>query len=309
VTSGGAAFEDSAVGSNTAAAAAVGHVVDVARYYDLNTGRFLLMGRGRVHGIHRELWGPSATTPQDAADHIDGLLGVELADLAATPSPLVLDFGCGVGGTLFRLAEKLPGARLHGVTVSRRQVEVAERLAERLGRSSRCSFTHGDFHSFDLGEIAAAVVAVESFAHSGDPAAFLASASRHLATGGRLLIADDFLARDESALTTSELDLVERLRKGWRVPGVRAAGHLEREATARDFALEKSVDLTPLTRPGTRLRDRLGAAVHPALVGLDGAFGLRSMPFFGNLLGGHALQVGLREGIFEYRLLVFRKIA
>jgi hypothetical protein len=33
------------------------------------------------------------------------------------------------------------------------------------------------------------------------------------------------------------------------------------------------------------------------------------MPFFGNLLGGHALQVGLREGIFEYRLLVFRKIA
>jgi SAM-dependent methyltransferase len=283
--------------------------IDVAHYYDRNTGRFLLMGRGRVHGIHRELWGPGTITPEDAVGHIDELLVAELADVAATPDALVLDFGCGVGGTLFRLAERFSTARFHGVTISRRQVDVAERLAERLGRASRCSFTHGDFHAVDLGETADAVVAVESFAHSDDPTAFLANASRHLAEGGRLLLADDFLARDENALTPSELDLVERLRKGWRVPGIRTAGDLEREAPAHGLALEKSVDLTPLTRPGTRLRDRLVAAVAPALTALDAAFALGRMPFFGNLIGGHAVQVGLREGILEYRLLVFRRIA
>ena len=307
--SGGPAFDDAAVGSSESSAALAGDAAEVARYYDRNTARFLLMGRGRVYGIHRELWARGATTFQDASDHINRLLAAELADVAATPNALVLDFGCGVGGTLFHLAETLPSARLRGVTISRRQVEIAERLAERLGRSSRCSFTHGDFHSIDLGEDADAVVAVESFAHSGDPTAFLASASRHLAAGGRLLVADDFLARDEGALTTLELDLVDRLRKGWRVPGIRTAGDLEREATAHGFALEKSVDLTPLTRPGSRLRDRLAAAVSPALVGLDAAFALRRMPFFGNLIGGHALQVGLKEGIVEYRLLVFRRVA
>jgi cyclopropane fatty-acyl-phospholipid synthase-like methyltransferase len=297
-----------AVGSNEVSAVA-GGTSDVAHYYDRNTGRFLLMGRGRIHGIHRELWGPGTSTAEDAAGHIDELLAAELADIAATPDALVLDFGCGVGGTLFRLAECFPAARFRGVTISRRQVDVAERLAERLGRSSSCSFTHGDFHAVDLGETADAVVAVESFAHSHDPTGFLANASRHLAEDGRLLLADDFLVRDERALTPSELDLVERLRKGWRVPGIRTALDLEREAQAHGLALERSVDLTPLTRPGLRLRDRLGAAVAPALTALDAAFALGRMPFFGNLIGGHAVQVGLREGILEYRLLVFRRIA
>jgi cyclopropane fatty-acyl-phospholipid synthase-like methyltransferase len=304
----GAALEGPAGGSTRAAAPPIGDA-DVARYYDRNTGRFLLMGRGRVYGIHRELWGPGATTAEDAAAHIDDLLAAELVDVAARPAALVLDFGCGVGGTLFRLAEHLPTARFHGVTISRRQVDVAERLAERLGRVARCSFTHGDFHAIDLSETADAIVAIESFAHSGDPGAFLASASRHLEKSGRLLIADDFLVRDESALAAAERDLVDRLRKGWRVPGIRTAGDLEREAPAHGFALEKSVDLTPLTRPGTRLRDRLGAVVTPALVGLDATFAISRMPFFGNLIGGHAVQAGLREGILEYRLLVFRKIA
>ena len=69
------------------------------------------------------------------------------------------------------------------------------------------------------------------------------------------------------------------------------------------------MDLTPLTRQGTRLRDRLVALANPALARLDGDGALSSMPFFGNLIGGHALQVGLGEGLLEYRLLVFRKVA
>jgi cyclopropane fatty-acyl-phospholipid synthase-like methyltransferase len=295
-----------AVGSNEVSA--VAGAGDVAHYYDRNTGRFLLMGWGRVYGIHRELWGSGTTTAEDAAGHIDELLAAELADVAAVPDALLLDFGCGVGGTLFRLAERFTTARFRGVTISRRQVDVAERLAQRLGLASRCAFTHGDFHTVDLGESADAVVAVESFAHSGDPAAFLANASRHLAEGGRLLLADDFLVRDEGALTPPEIEVVDRLRRGWRVPGIRTVDRLEREAQAYGLALDKSADLTPLTRPGSRFRDRLGEVLSPALVSLDATLAIGRMPFFGNLIGGHAVQVGLREGILEYRLLVFRKV-
>jgi SAM-dependent methyltransferase len=278
---------------------------EVARYYDRNTGRFLLVGRGGIHAIHRELWGPEVRTAREAADHVNRLLAEELEDLTRSPDALVLDFGCGVGGTLFRFAEWFPAARFHGVTVSRRQYDVAVQLAEELGWAARCSFTHGDFHSVVVAARADAIVAVESLAHSHEPRAFLTNAARHLEAGGRLLVADDFLARDEGSLSPVQASSVERFRAGWRVPSVRTSERLQHEAAEHGFALEKNVDLTPLTRPGARLRDRIVALANPVLVRL----GLAGVPFFGNLIGGHALQIGLRDGFLEYRLLVFRKVA
>jgi hypothetical protein len=35
--------------------------------------------------------------------------------------------------------------------------------------------------------------------------------------------------------------------------------------------------------------------------------GLARRPFFGNIIGGGALQVGLREGFIRYQLLVLRR--
>jgi tocopherol O-methyltransferase len=285
---------------------------DVGRYYDSNTRRFLLLGTGRgVHSMHRELWAPGIESAREAADHIHRLVGEELADLAAATAAapatatgcVIVDFGCGVGGMLFRLAERFPGARLRGVTVSRRQVEIAERLARELGYADRCSFAHGDFQSTDLGLRADVVVAVESFAHSESADAFLANAARHLRPGGRLVIADDFLARDQAALDERQRRRVEELRAGWRVQSVCTVAELERSAARRGLHLEKAVDLTPLTRPGRRVRDRVVAAVAPLLVRLD----LARIPFYGNMIGGNALQVGLRESFLLYHLLVLRK--
>ncbi|MGE0159899.1 MAG: cyclopropane-fatty-acyl-phospholipid synthase family protein [Gemmatimonadales bacterium] len=284
-------------------------VTDVADYYERNTARFLFMGGGDARAMHRELWGPGVTSSRGAVDHIDELLAAELADLSDRADALVLDFGCGVGGTVFRLAERLPAARFYGMTVSRRQVELAERLAASLGWSARCSFTLGDFHATDLEVRAQAVVAVESFAHSTRPGAFFANASRHLERGGRLLVADDFLTRDEGALDPAHRAHVERFRRGWRVPAVATFARVERDAAEHGLTLEKNVDLTPLTRPGARLRDRIVALTNPALVRFDTAVDLTRIPFFGNLIGGHALQTGLRSGFLEYRLLVFRKVA
>jgi cyclopropane fatty-acyl-phospholipid synthase-like methyltransferase len=255
--------------------------------------------------MHRELWGAGVTTSRDAADHINSLLAAQLADLDGAPEALVVDFGCGVGGTLFRLAERFPAARFHGITVSRRQIDIAERLGKKLDRAAQCSFTHGDFHTTDLRVRAKAIVAVESFAHSTSPSAFLANVARHLEDGGRLLLADDFLARDEGSLDPAQRVRLERFRSGWRVPAVRTFDRLVAEAAEHGLDLQENVDLTPLTRPGTRLRDRVIGSTNPMLVRFD----FVRIPFFGNLVGGHALQAGLREGWLQYRLLIFRKIA
>jgi tocopherol O-methyltransferase len=276
----------------------------VSRYYDRNTRRFLLMGSGRgAHSIHRELWAPGVESAREAADHIDRMVADEIARLVPAPGPLVLDFGCGVGGTLFHLAERFPGARLHGITVSPRQVEIAERLAGELGHADRCTFSLGDFQTAELDVRADAIVAVESFAHCDSADAFFANAARHLREGGSLILADDFLAAPLGGLGARERQRVEELRSGWRVPAICTTESLGDAADARGFEVEKTIDLTAHTRPGSRLRDRLVAALGPLLARL----GLGRFPFFGNIVGGNALQIGLREGFLRYQLLVLRR--
>jgi len=279
---------------------------DVARYYDSNTRRFLRFGSGRdVHAMHRELWGPDVRSASDASDYVNRLLAEELADLAREVSPTILDFGCGVGGTLFRLAEHFPGARLVGVTVSPRQREIAESLASELGHASRCEIVVADFDATDLGMEADAVVAVESFTHSASATTFLANAARHLRPGGRLIVVDDFLSADEATLQARERVQVDRFRSGWRVPAVCTVEGFERAAAEQGLGREKLVDLTPLTRPGRRLRDKAIAVTAPVLASL----GLTGLPFCGNLIGGNALQIGLREGFIRHALVVLLKPA
>jgi tocopherol O-methyltransferase len=279
---------------------------DVTRYYDRNTRRFLLMGSGRqVRSIHRELWGPGVESSREAAGHIDRVVADEITRLVSSGRPVVLDFGCGVGGTLFHLAERIPEARLTGITMSPRQVELAERFAKESGVEDRCSFALGDFQSADLGVRADTIVAVEAFSHSDSAEAFLANAAKHLLPGGWLIIADDFLASAMDSLDAGQRRLVEQFQAGWRVPAVCTVEGLVDDAAAHHLVTEKMVDLTSLTRPGSRIRDHLTAAFSPLLARL----GLGRIPFYGNLIGGNALQIGLRDGFLRYQLLVLRKQA
>lgn len=276
----------------------------VARYYDRNTARFLLVGGGRgTHAIHRELWGPGVTSASEAAGYIDRLIGDEIAALGPDGPSHVVDLGCGVGGTLLALARRFPGARLSGVTVSHRQVEIAGRLAHRAGLAGRAKVALGDFHEIDLGVRADAVLAVESLAHSHDVPAFLAGAASHLRPGGLLLVADDFLSADAESLDPEQRARVAQLRAGWRLPGLDTAERLVEEAAGAGLALVRDHDLSAYTRPGSRVRDRMVALLSP----LSRRLGLGRIPFFGNVIGGHALQIGLREGFVRYRLLSFAR--
>jgi cyclopropane fatty-acyl-phospholipid synthase-like methyltransferase len=278
---------------------------DVADYYDRNTGRFLFMSGG-APSIHRALWAPGVASAREAAAHVDHLVADEIASFVDTSAGfVVLDFGCGIGGTLLHLAARFSSARLVGVTVSAKQAAVASRLARRHGLAERCAFTLADFQTIDLGVRADALLAIESFVHSTSVDAFLANATRHLGVGGRLLVVDDFLAAPVESLTHPQRTAVEEMRMGWRIPSLCTADEFLSAAEARHLRLVRSVDLTPLTRPGSRLRDRLTAAVGPVAARL----GLGRMPFYGNMIGGHALQVGLRDGFVTYRMLVLTKAA
>lgn len=283
---------------------------NVARYYDRNTKRFLRFGGGaEALAIHREIWGPGVASATDAKRYVNRLLGDEI-ESSEVESSAVLDLGCGVGGTLFELSARFPGAHLNGVTISRAQQELAEVWAHRLGVEDRCTFHLGDFHDLTLRldggpEVRAnAVIAVESFAHSTDPAAFFRTAARHLDPGGRLIVVDDFLAIRRVELTASDAARVGRFEDGWRLGTLLTTD--EARATARTAGLTavSEVDLTHLIRLN-RPRDRLISIVAPVLASL----GLVRVPFCGNMIGGNALQQGLARGVLAYRMLTFARAA
>lgn len=117
------------------------------------------------------------------------------------------------------------------------------------------------------------------------------------------MIADDFLACEKSALDAGQRRRVDQFQSGWRVPAVCTSDTLGRAAGEHGLVVESVTDLTSLTRPGSRARDRVIAALSPVLARLR----LVRIPFYGNMIGGHALQVGLRDGFVRYQLLVLRR--
>lgn len=159
------------------------------------------LGRGnsvleRSFGEHIH-WGywpdPAAARPDSVEDFKDAAnrLSLELLDLAAiTPGMRVLDAGCGFGGTLACLEERLPGLDLVGLNIDPRQLRRAAGLAAaRPGRppafvtADACALPFADA-SFDR------VLAVECIFHFPSRAAFLAEVRRVLKPGGVLVLSD-----------------------------------------------------------------------------------------------------------------------
>jgi SAM-dependent methyltransferase len=281
-----------------------GAVDDVRRYYDLNTARFERFGQGHHTGsIHRAVLPAPGDAEQDPLSTLDSLVLAELETLGSTfEAPLrVLDLGCGVGATLVYLAKRLP-IEATGVTLSGVQ---AERARERLRAHGLEERVHILAQSYlDLPQNlapAALACSVEAFIHGPDPAAYFASAAAHVASGGRLVVCDDFLADAQPAHSPHDERLLQEFRTGWLANSLVSSARANELATAAGFRLEKNIDLTPRLVLG-RPRDRVIALFVAAARHLPRpGYWLRS------LVGGNALQQALRRGLLEFRCVVWRR--
>lgn len=118
--------------------------------------------------------------------------------LAGRTAPQILDLGCGLGATLRSFAQCLSDARLIGITKVPWQVEHARVLNEASGCAQRVCILEGDYEDSHLRSSSFdGVYALESSCHARgvDKKLLLQEASRLLKPGGRLVIADGFLAK------------------------------------------------------------------------------------------------------------------
>jgi MPBQ/MSBQ methyltransferase len=123
--------------------------------------------------------------------------------LALDRDDLILDLGCGVGATVRYAARMFPDKRVLGLTVVPWQVKYGGELNRRAGLEPRARLTLADYTCSGLPSASAAgAYAIESSCHApgADKDAFIREASRLLAPGARLVVADGFLKNAQRPL-------------------------------------------------------------------------------------------------------------
>lgn len=271
----------------------------IGRYYDDNTRWFLRFGGSRdTAAIHRKVWGPGVTTPQQAFLYLNELVSDAVRQALAGHLPArVLDLGCGVGGTSTWLAEHL-GARVTGITNSPVQAQLAAQRASALGFSLQCQFITADFDALPALDPVQAAVAIESFVHSQDAERFFQQAAVVVEPGGRLVVCDDFLASNNDLHGRSGA-WIQRFQSGWHLRNLVTVIQAENLASKVGWRLLEARDLSNDIHPWPRPLLAFVAAV--TRLALPWAF-------WDNLRGGTALQICLREGWTKYYALTWERV-
>lgn len=176
----------------------------------------LLISRGE-HIHHGYFLSPTDTKEEAQRQLIRLLLNLSGLDSGSS----VLDVGCGIGGTARYLAKHL-GCRVTGITISGRQVEIANQLSRKeagvdraevdaegflkIGNGSVC-FVELDAERMDAFFSKSSekttfdcVWISEAMSHLPDKELFFQSASQLLTERGKLVVADWFKAADLTEL-------------------------------------------------------------------------------------------------------------
>ncbi len=180
----------------------------------------------------------------------------KLAEIKETD--LVLDAGCGVGGSSIWIAKNI-GARVIGITLVPMQVELAKKFAMEKGVDHLVSFKVMDFTTTEFNDETFDVVwAIESACHAVDKRLFLAESHRILKKGGRLMVSDGFLKNDENKLTASEMRDMREWTSGFAVPNLATIDQFRKYLLELGFDNITFRDITENVLPTARLTNSLG---------------------------------------------------
>jgi tocopherol O-methyltransferase len=168
--------------SKTPSAVAGDNAAEVSRYYNNSQWIYDLLWMNKKNlAMHYGFWDKKTASRADALLNVNEYVA---RDLDIRAADVVLDAGCGVGGTAIWMAEER-GARVTGLTITQKQVALARKHISRRGVRALVNVELADFcrtglpsQSFDK------IYAIESVCHAPEKASFLTEAFRLLKPGG-----------------------------------------------------------------------------------------------------------------------------
>lgn len=239
--------------------------------------------------------------------HGDALVNMNrvLARMARIgPGDRVLDAGCGIGGSTIWLAVEL-GADVTGINIHRTQVEKARTLARRNNIENRARFVLGDFSDTAFSDGSFDVVwGLESACYAEDKKKFLREAKRILRPGGRIVIADGFIKKDN--LSDREKTDMERWLGGWAVPNLSDVEGFRRDLEEVGFRNIHYSDITRNVTPSSKRMFATGVVTFPGGKALELA-GVRTKIQTGHMIAIFYQHITLRKGLWVYSIFYAEK--
>lgn len=160
--------------------------------------------------IHYGYWDENVKSFRQSLSRMNQVMA-ETAQIS--PYDLVLDAGCGVGGSSIFLASAI-GCRVIGVTLSEKQVQQAMENASLKNITALTHFRVMDYSATDFPDESFDVIwGCESICYADDKEKFIKEAFRLLKPGGRLVVADGFVSKFEN----NDNPIIRQWLTGWQV--------------------------------------------------------------------------------------------
>jgi len=269
------------------------HTEKVSEYYNYNTRKFLKWGdHASSQCIHQPIWREESYSKLEAL-HYPHLLISEWIEKIQTGSPLVSDFGSGVGGSLHYLSKLLPKVVFTGVTLSSVQNEIAHKA---FNNTPNVHCICADFTQIKLTEQQHLIYQIESFNHAPSQWPLIENVSKNLEPNGIWIIFDDFI------ITNSPHKMIDQYRNGWLVNALSTQKTFEERLAKFDFVIEGQQDLTAYIRLN-RTRDKWNKLFQPIIKPLA-----KVNPYLRSWYGGLGRQYCLANRLIAYKMLVIRKL-
>lgn len=166
----------------------------VIDYYNTAQPYYEHFWYGKSLGLHYGLWTEDVSNRQEAIIKENEIL----ADLAKVKQDdLVLDAGCGVGGSGIWLAKERK-AKVIGFNIVNKQLFIGKELAKKRKLSQSLEFVRGDYQMLPFRSDAFDVFwSLESIEHATSIDQFTKEAFRVLKPGGKMVVAGTFTGRKD----------------------------------------------------------------------------------------------------------------
>lgn len=234
------------------------HRNEIADYYfQCNNAYRDAWGLDQNMQLNLGLWKKGTKNLKEALYH----LNEEIAQYAQLQKgDIVLDAGCGVGGTAIHLAKKY-ACSVTGITLATNQLKQAKENAKKEGVNELCNFQLMDYSSTDFAdESFDVIIGIESICYAEPKSAFLKEAHRLLKKGGRLVLAENLQAKNK--LNQEEYDcLYTNAFNGCKVKSLDTKGNYLKNLNDLNFSFAHCFDYTEFIRPSIK---RLRRFYYPA---------------------------------------------